>query len=116
MYLMVLALGRASAVDRYRAALLLLALWYGLSAFRDARRARKMGLEFFQTAHAAGAGSFGFFAAGMALYKLRHTRILDGRIALVALRSDLVPQQSLLRQFITLFPVFRVLSGHYGSF
>ena len=46
----------------------------------------------------------GFFAAGIAFYKLRHTRILDGRIALLALAGLVLSVP--LRQFITLFPVF----------
>jgi peptidoglycan/LPS O-acetylase OafA/YrhL len=46
----------------------------------------------------------GFFAAGVALYKLRHTRIFDGRIALAAL-CGLVLSVA-LRQFITFFPIF----------
>ena len=45
-----------------------------------------------------------FFAAGMILYKLRHTRIFDGRIALLAF-AGLVLSIS-LRQFILLFPIF----------
>jgi peptidoglycan/LPS O-acetylase OafA/YrhL len=45
-----------------------------------------------------------FFAAGMVLYRLRGTRIFDGRIALLALAglAASVP----LRQFILLFPLF----------
>jgi peptidoglycan/LPS O-acetylase OafA/YrhL len=46
----------------------------------------------------------GFFAAGMVLYKLRHTRIFDGRIALLALAG--LALSIPLRQFILLFPVF----------
>ena len=46
----------------------------------------------------------GFFAAGMALYKLRHTRIFDGRFALLALAG--LALSIPLRQFITLFPIF----------
>jgi peptidoglycan/LPS O-acetylase OafA/YrhL len=46
----------------------------------------------------------GFFAAGMVLYKLRATRIFDGRVALVALAGLVfsVP----LRGFIPMFPLF----------
>lgn len=45
-----------------------------------------------------------FFTVGMILYKLRATRIFDGRVALLALAGLIfsVP----LRQFIPLFPVF----------
>jgi len=45
-----------------------------------------------------------FFAAGMVLYKLRDTRLLDGRIALLALAG--LALSIPLRQFILLFPVF----------
>jgi peptidoglycan/LPS O-acetylase OafA/YrhL len=46
----------------------------------------------------------GFFASGMLLYKLRDTRIFDGRVALLAL-AGLVASVP-LRQFILLFPIF----------
>lgn len=46
----------------------------------------------------------GFFAAGIALYKLRHTRIFDGRIAIVALGG--LALSIPLHQFIVLFPLF----------
>ena len=46
----------------------------------------------------------GFFAAGIILYKLRHTGILDGRIALLALAGLVLSVP--LRQFIVLFPIF----------
>jgi peptidoglycan/LPS O-acetylase OafA/YrhL len=46
----------------------------------------------------------GFFATGMALYKLRATRIFDGRVALLALAGLVVSVP--LGQFITLFPLF----------
>jgi peptidoglycan/LPS O-acetylase OafA/YrhL len=46
----------------------------------------------------------GFFAAGMVLYKLRATRIFDGRVALLALAGLVLSVP--LRQFITLFPLF----------
>jgi peptidoglycan/LPS O-acetylase OafA/YrhL len=45
-----------------------------------------------------------FFTAGMILYKLRATRLFDGRVALLAL-AGLVASVP-LRQFIPLFPVF----------
>jgi peptidoglycan/LPS O-acetylase OafA/YrhL len=46
----------------------------------------------------------GFFAAGMAVYKLRNTRIFDGRIAIIALAGLVLSIPS--RQFLVLFPVF----------
>ena len=46
----------------------------------------------------------GFFAAGMVLYKLRHTRIFDGRIAFVAFIGLVLSVP--LRQFLVLFPLF----------
>ena len=46
----------------------------------------------------------GFFAAGMVLYRLRATRIFDGRVALVALAGLILSVP--LRQFIPLFPLF----------
>jgi peptidoglycan/LPS O-acetylase OafA/YrhL len=46
----------------------------------------------------------GFFAAGMVLYKLRHTRIFDGRVALLALAGLILSVP--LRQFLVLFPIF----------
>ena len=45
-----------------------------------------------------------FFAAGMALYKLRDTRIFDGRVALAALAG--LAASIPLGQFILLFPLF----------
>jgi peptidoglycan/LPS O-acetylase OafA/YrhL len=45
-----------------------------------------------------------FFAAGMILYRLRATRIFDGRVALLALLGLVASVP--LRQFIPLFPVF----------
>ena len=46
----------------------------------------------------------GFFAAGMVLYKLRDSRIFDGRIALLALAGLVLSVP--LREFIPLFPLF----------
>jgi peptidoglycan/LPS O-acetylase OafA/YrhL len=45
-----------------------------------------------------------FFAMGMVLYKLRDSRLLDGRLALLALlgMAASIP----IRQFIPLFPIF----------
>src|ERR1700751_5440519 len=45
-----------------------------------------------------------FFAAGMVFYKLRNTRIFDGRVALLALAGLVLSVPS--RQFILLFPLF----------
>ena len=45
-----------------------------------------------------------FFASGMALYKLRDTRIFDDRVALLALLG--LAASIPLRQFILLFPLF----------
>jgi peptidoglycan/LPS O-acetylase OafA/YrhL len=45
-----------------------------------------------------------FFIAGMVLYKLRHTRLFDGRIALAALAGLIASVP--LQQFILLFPLF----------
>jgi peptidoglycan/LPS O-acetylase OafA/YrhL len=45
-----------------------------------------------------------FFVSGMLLYKLRATRIFDGRIALCALAGLIASVP--LRQFILLFPIF----------
>lgn len=91
MYLTVLVLGVLRLLD-LRILLPLLAL--GLACLQVD------GLEFL--------GTWGwllaFFAIGMALYKLRHTRIFDGRIALIA-AAGLVASVP-LRQFIQLFPLF----------
>ena len=46
----------------------------------------------------------GFFAAGMVLYKLRDSRVFDGRIALLALAGLVLSVP--LREFIPLFPLF----------
>ena len=46
----------------------------------------------------------GFFAAGMVLYKLRATRIFDGRVALLALAGLVLSIP--LREFIPMFPLF----------
>jgi peptidoglycan/LPS O-acetylase OafA/YrhL len=45
-----------------------------------------------------------FFAVGMILYRLRMTRVFDGRVALLALAGLVLSVP--LRQFIPLFPVF----------
>ncbi len=91
MYLMVLGLG-VTRLLTLPVALLLLALGIACLSF-DA-------LDFL-----GGWGwMLGFFAAGMVLYKLRATRIFDGRVALVALAGLVLSVQ--LRQFIPLFPLF----------
>ena len=91
MYLMVLVLGALRLLD-LRVLLPLLALGLACLQFDS--------LEFL--------GTWGwllaFFAIGMVLYKLRHTRIFDGRVALLAL-AGLVASVP-LRQFIQLFPLF----------
>lgn len=46
----------------------------------------------------------GFFVAGMILYKLRHTRIFDGRVATLALAGLILSVP--LHEFILLFPLF----------
>ncbi len=91
MYLMVMALGMLRLLD-LRVCVALLAL--GLAS-----------IHFDALGFLGGWGwMLGFFAAGMALYKLRDTRIFDGRIALVAL-AGLVASAP-LGQFILLFPIF----------
>jgi len=101
MYLMVLALGVLRLLT-VRAALLLLAFGMACLHFNMLDELEKWGW-LFQLLSGWG-WLVGFFAAGMVLYKLRHTRIFDGRIALLAL-AGLVLSVS-LRQFILLFPLF----------
>jgi peptidoglycan/LPS O-acetylase OafA/YrhL len=101
MYLMVLGLGLLRLLT-VRAALLLLAFGMACLHFEMLDEIEKWGW-IFQLLSGWG-WLVGFFAAGMALYKLRHTRILDGRIALLALAGLVLSVP--LRQFITLFPVF----------
>ena len=99
MYAMVLGLGLLRLL-RLRVLVVLMALRHGLPAIRNARRSRK------------GAGLYlggwgwllAFFVAGMILYKLRGTRILDGRVAALAFAGLVLSVP--LRQFIPLFPVF----------
>jgi peptidoglycan/LPS O-acetylase OafA/YrhL len=90
MYLMVLALGMCGLL-RVPVLLALLALGLGCIYFPQ--------LDFL--------GGWGwllaFFVVGMLLYKLRDTRIFDGRIALVALAG--LALSIPLRQFILLFPL-----------
>jgi peptidoglycan/LPS O-acetylase OafA/YrhL len=101
MYLMVLGLGLLRLLT-VRAALLLLAFGVACLHFRMLDELEKWGW-FFELLSGWG-WLLGFFAAGMVLYKLRHTRILDGRIALLALAGLALSVP--LRQFIPLFPVF----------
>jgi peptidoglycan/LPS O-acetylase OafA/YrhL len=68
-----------------------------------------LGMACLQFDHALGfLGGWGwllaFFVAGMILYKLRGTRILDGRVAALAFAGLVLSVP--LRQFIPLFPVF----------
>jgi peptidoglycan/LPS O-acetylase OafA/YrhL len=101
MYLMVLALGMLRLLT-VRTALLLLAFGMACLRFDMLYEFEKWGW-FFQVLSGWG-WLVGFFAAGMVLYKLRHTRIFDGRIALLALAG--LALSIPLRQFILLFPVF----------
>src|SRR6516164_8249508 len=101
MYLMVLALGMLRLLT-VRTALLLLAFGVACLRFDMLDEFEKWGW-FFQVLSGWG-WLVGFFAAGMVLYKLRHTRIFDGRIALLALAG--LALSIPLRQFILLFPVF----------
>jgi peptidoglycan/LPS O-acetylase OafA/YrhL len=91
MYLMVFGLG-VTRLLTLPAALLLLAL--GIA-----------GLHFEALDMLGGWGwLLGFFAAGMVLYKLRNSRVFDGRIALLALFGLVLSVP--LREFIPLFPLF----------
>ena len=101
MYLMVLVLGVLRLLT-VRSALLLLAFGMACLHFNMLYPLEKWGW-FFQLLSGWG-WLVGFFAAGMVLYKLRHTRIFDGRIALLALAGLVLSVP--LRQFILLFPVF----------
>jgi peptidoglycan/LPS O-acetylase OafA/YrhL len=101
MYLMVLGLGLLRLLT-FREAMFLLAFGVACLHFRMLDELEKWGW-FFELLGGWG-WLLGFFAAGMVLYKLRHTRILDGRIALLALAGLALSVP--LRQFITLFPVF----------
>lgn len=91
MYIMVMALGMLGAL-RVRTALLLLALGMACIHF-PALKALFGGWGW----------TLGFFAAGMALYKLRETRIFDGRVALIAL-AGLVASMK-FGGFILFFPL-----------
>jgi peptidoglycan/LPS O-acetylase OafA/YrhL len=101
MYLMVLALGVLRLLT-VRAALLLLAFGMACLHFNMLDELEKWGW-FFQLLSGWG-WLVGFFAAGMVLYKLRRTRLFDGRVALLALAGLVLSVP--LRQFILLFPLF----------
>src|SRR6516225_1949598 len=101
MYLMVLALGVLRLLT-VRVALLLVAFGIVDLHFSLLDPTEKWGW-FFQLLSNWG-WLVAFFAAGMVLYKLRHTRIFDGRIALLALAGLVLSVP--LRQFILLFPLF----------
>jgi peptidoglycan/LPS O-acetylase OafA/YrhL len=101
MYLMVLVLGVLRLLT-LRVALLLVAFGVVDLHFSLLDPTEKWGW-FFQLLSNWG-WLVGFFAAGMMLYKLRHTRIFDGRIALLALAGLILSVP--LRQFLVLFPLF----------
>src|SRR5262249_42173493 len=98
MYLMVLALGMLGLLS-LRMSLLLLAFGMVSLHFNMLDEFEKWGWLF--QVLSGWAWLVGFFAAGMVLYKLRHTRVFDGRIAVLALAglAFSIP----LRQFIMLF-------------
>jgi peptidoglycan/LPS O-acetylase OafA/YrhL len=101
MYLMVLVLGVLRWLT-LRSAILLLAFGVACLRFGMLDELERWGWLF----HLLSDWGWlvGFFAAGMVLYKLRHTRIFDGRVALLALAGLVLSIP--LRQFIALFPVF----------
>jgi peptidoglycan/LPS O-acetylase OafA/YrhL len=101
MYLMVLVLGVLRLLT-VRVGLLLLAFGMVCLHSNMLDEFEKWGW-FFQVLSGWG-WLVGFFAAGMILHKLRHTRIFDGRIALLALAGLALSVP--LRQFILLFPIF----------
>jgi len=101
MYLMVLALGVLRLLT-VRVALLLIAFGVANLHFNMLDDLEKWGW-FFAILSNWG-WLVGFFAAGMVLYKLQHTRIFDGRIALLALAGLVLSVP--LRQFLPLFPLF----------
>jgi peptidoglycan/LPS O-acetylase OafA/YrhL len=101
MYLMVLALGVRRLLT-VPVGLLLLAFGMVCLYSNMLDELKKWGW-FFQVLSGWG-WLVGFFAAGIIFYKLRHTRIFDGRIAILALAGLVLSIP--LRQFILLFPVF----------
>jgi len=106
MYLMVLALGMLRLLT-VRAALLLLVFGMACLHFEVLYSLEKCGW-FFQLLSGWG-WLVSFFAAGMVLHKLRHTRIFDGRIALLAF-AGLVHQRAVAPVPGTV-PAIRLLSG-----
>jgi len=101
MYLMVMALGMMRLL-RVQPALLLLAFGVADLRFNLLDQIETWG-SVFQLLSNWG-WLVGSFAAGMVLYKLRNTRIFDGRIALLAFAGLVLSVP--LRQFLVLFPVF----------
>ncbi len=101
MYLMVLVLGVLRLLT-VRMALLLVAFGMACLHFNMLDELEKWGW-FFQLLSGWG-WLVAFFAAGMVLYKLRHTRILDGRIAVLAFVGLVLSVP--LHQFLLLFPLF----------
>ncbi len=101
MYLMVLVLGVLRLLT-LRMALLLVSFGMAELYFGMLDELEKWG--WFCQLLSNGAWLVSFFAAGMVLYKLRHTRIFDGRIALLALAGLILSVP--LRQFLVLFPLF----------
>jgi len=101
MYLMVLGLGLLRLLS-LRVVLVLLVFGMTCLHFEMLDALEKWGW-FFQLLSGWG-WLVGCFAAGMLLYKLRDTRIFDGRIALFALVGLVLSVP--LREFIPLFPVF----------
>lgn len=101
MYLMVLALGVVRLLT-VRTALVLLAFGTACLYFEMLYPLEKWSW-FFQLLSAWG-WLVAFFAAGIALYKLRNTHIFDGRVAALALAGLVLSVP--LRQFIVLFPIF----------
>jgi peptidoglycan/LPS O-acetylase OafA/YrhL len=101
MYLMVLVLG---LLRRLTVPVVLALLAFGIVSLRFEMLDEFEKWGWFFQLLSGWAWLVGFFAAGMVLYKLRHTRIFDGRIALLALAGLVLSIP--LRQFIPLFPVF----------
>jgi peptidoglycan/LPS O-acetylase OafA/YrhL len=101
MYLMILVLGVLRLLTA-RVALLLVAFGVINLHFNMLDELERWGW-FFQLLSNWG-WLVAFFATGMVLYKLRHTRIFDGRIAFLALAGIIVSVP--LRQFLALFPLF----------
>jgi peptidoglycan/LPS O-acetylase OafA/YrhL len=101
MYLMVLGLGLLRLLT-VRVALVLIAFGMANLHFEMLDELEKWGW-FFQLLSGWG-WLVGFFAAGMALYKLRHTRVFDGRVAAAAFAGLVLSVP--LRQFLPLFPIF----------